>query len=546
MANASAWGFALGRAIGLEDPEAASVCGVLSPNGSLGGVLIWRALTFVVEGDPRDAERSVREIEARWATLVLGNATLRVSGVGTGGSATATSTANASTRSSAGEPRGSARSGSAAGGRAHGSIAVRNVGADVQVLAVLQALGALVASRVSPPPAAKVPVEASLPPALTAQVCDRPRGLFLAEFCEAAVALCSVAPAIPSAPRPSGMRWMRDSKADSHWQGGVSQNATRAAQPPPHRNPSTTARIVSSAEAAHRWRLPAVGMVDGNGLDHRHGLGSTAFKLAAAAPEPGSEVDLPVWHAPGRFLAGFATFEDMRVADVIAALFGAFIGGSFVGIMALFLGWGACVQSCKYFHQRWRHWWLCIGLRRVLISEANLPAEDKICCICLAPVREDVEEMDGLLILPCGHIFHYTCVYRWFEQRLICPACLQRVANLNTSFHAVMKRDSMQTWRWMGRASRPRTITCDHPVAYECLVHGHCLRVRCQSSEAWGDTSVAFSPSQCQRVPTSPIVRSVLSVANRVSGSRVGAESSAEAPVRIDVRPAPEPLGASD
>lgn len=57
---------------------------------------------------------------------------------------------------------------------------------------------------------------------------------------------------------------------------------------------------------------------------------------------------------------------------------------------------------------------------------------DEVCCICLMTLSEpyeddpkvtqaDFEEM--LRALPCRHVFHKDCVFRWLRQGGNCPVC---------------------------------------------------------------------------------------------------------------------------
>ena len=43
------------------------------------------------------------------------------------------------------------------------------------------------------------------------------------------------------------------------------------------------------------------------------------------------------------------------------------------------------------------------------------------CLICLNPLEEN------LLLLPCKHTYHKTCILKWFRRRPTCPYCSQSV-----------------------------------------------------------------------------------------------------------------------
>ena len=29
------------------------------------------------------------------------------------------------------------------------------------------------------------------------------------------------------------------------------------------------------------------------------------------------------------------------------------------------------------------------------------------------------------VLLPCGHCYHYDCIFKWFEKEMSCPTCKQ-------------------------------------------------------------------------------------------------------------------------
>ncbi|GAB4850663.1 hypothetical protein Ancab_029974 [Ancistrocladus abbreviatus] len=61
-------------------------------------------------------------------------------------------------------------------------------------------------------------------------------------------------------------------------------------------------------------------------------------------------------------------------------------------------------------------------LERVKTEELELMAgEDCSCCICLEGLTG--REEDEVLRLPCDHVFHGDCIFKWFEMRHCCPLC---------------------------------------------------------------------------------------------------------------------------
>ncbi|XP_076920805.1 E3 ubiquitin protein ligase RIE1-like [Bidens hawaiensis] len=53
-----------------------------------------------------------------------------------------------------------------------------------------------------------------------------------------------------------------------------------------------------------------------------------------------------------------------------------------------------------------------------------LQTEDADCCICLC----DYEDGEQLLLLPCNHHFHSTCIRKWLRLKASCPVCKSLVA----------------------------------------------------------------------------------------------------------------------
>lgn len=47
--------------------------------------------------------------------------------------------------------------------------------------------------------------------------------------------------------------------------------------------------------------------------------------------------------------------------------------------------------------------------------------DDDKCAICLVTFERQVWE------LPCGHVYHHSCINRWFSDRSTCPLCIQNV-----------------------------------------------------------------------------------------------------------------------
>ena len=58
---------------------------------------------------------------------------------------------------------------------------------------------------------------------------------------------------------------------------------------------------------------------------------------------------------------------------------------------------------------------------------SKLDPEKKNCVICL----EDFREGDDIIILPCIHVFHKTCITDWFHTHNDCPICKYKLTRNN-------------------------------------------------------------------------------------------------------------------
>lgn len=58
--------------------------------------------------------------------------------------------------------------------------------------------------------------------------------------------------------------------------------------------------------------------------------------------------------------------------------------------------------------------------RRPMVCNPSFVPKDtgKQCSICFETILSD-----QLYCLPCAHVFHESCVRRWFEQSVSCPVC---------------------------------------------------------------------------------------------------------------------------
>lgn len=68
---------------------------------------------------------------------------------------------------------------------------------------------------------------------------------------------------------------------------------------------------------------------------------------------------------------------------------------------------------------------ICIRIpRRIVYSSYNMPNLKSNCPICLESFRER-----KAIQIDCGHMFHYDCVYKWFEScdDSECPVCRMKI-----------------------------------------------------------------------------------------------------------------------
>ncbi|CAM9710995.1 unnamed protein product [Choristocarpus tenellus] len=67
------------------------------------------------------------------------------------------------------------------------------------------------------------------------------------------------------------------------------------------------------------------------------------------------------------------------------------------------------------------------SLRTSEISSESLSSEP--CLVCLESMGTGLLEAQSisLLRLPCGHIFHETCIDIWMRDSVVCPTCKRRL-----------------------------------------------------------------------------------------------------------------------
>jgi len=66
------------------------------------------------------------------------------------------------------------------------------------------------------------------------------------------------------------------------------------------------------------------------------------------------------------------------------------------------------------------------------MPEDLLDKSNKECCICL----DDHEIGETVCRLPCGHIFHRSCVFDWLRKHCTCPSCRYELETSDKNFEA--------------------------------------------------------------------------------------------------------------
>ncbi|KAL9243216.1 hypothetical protein vseg_017129 [Gypsophila vaccaria] len=66
------------------------------------------------------------------------------------------------------------------------------------------------------------------------------------------------------------------------------------------------------------------------------------------------------------------------------------------------------------------------ALRTVKVEEMigiNKEGEDECCSICLVKFAKENEGIRTVTCMPCKHVFHYNCIFKWLFKNPICPLC---------------------------------------------------------------------------------------------------------------------------
>ena len=58
----------------------------------------------------------------------------------------------------------------------------------------------------------------------------------------------------------------------------------------------------------------------------------------------------------------------------------------------------------------------------IVIENEGIDFKNQECMICLSNTETNS------VLLPCGHCYHYDCIFKWFEKELSCPTCKQDIS----------------------------------------------------------------------------------------------------------------------
>ena len=55
----------------------------------------------------------------------------------------------------------------------------------------------------------------------------------------------------------------------------------------------------------------------------------------------------------------------------------------------------------------------------IVVINDGVDFKNQECMICLTKTEKNS------VLLPCGHCYHYDCIFKWFEKEMSCPTCKQ-------------------------------------------------------------------------------------------------------------------------
>lgn len=61
----------------------------------------------------------------------------------------------------------------------------------------------------------------------------------------------------------------------------------------------------------------------------------------------------------------------------------------------------------------------------VVVTDLPTVAADDVCAVCMEDFRPD----EGGKMIPCGHVYHQTCLSSWLSVGDFCPLCRRHVSS---------------------------------------------------------------------------------------------------------------------
>ena len=87
--------------------------------------------------------------------------------------------------------------------------------------------------------------------------------------------------------------------------------------------------------------------------------------------------------------------------------------------------------------------------------------------------QANLQDADLLGLLPCGHIFHFECIFEWLKKSKNCPTCRQNGTMYNVK---VVKKDAFQKHMYLSRLKETPTNVLDNDAKNHRKIVKTCYR----------------------------------------------------------------------